>query len=392
MTEDAPTRERILIVDDEPQNLRLLESILGKRGYQISAFTRGDAALKAVKEDRPDLVLLDIRMPELDGYEVCARLKADPRLREVPVLFLSALQETWDKVRAFRSGGVDYITRPFQFEEVVARVQTHLQLSRLRRQLADHNLLLEHRIQERTRQLAEANSRLAALGQAKTDFLKIISHELHTPLNGLCGVAELLFLEAPRSEEVQEYRELYEVSRERILNLISDAILLTEVQINLENPVLHGADLATVLERAIQGARPAGRPHNVDIEARSSTTGSVLGDPNLLAKALQALLETAIKFCAPGGTALVTTSADPVNPRITIEACGYSIPAMEIDRFFEIFAIGRTLTPGGDLGLGPALAKCLLTAFGGRVAVETIDPIGVRFTAYLTPWNQEGCP
>jgi CheY-like chemotaxis protein len=138
---DAPAlvQGRILIVDDNPANLKLLEGMLCEHGYDVRSFPRGRLALVAAEQEPPDLMLLDINMPEMNGYEVCERVKASARLSEVPVIFLSALNATEDKVNGFRSGGVDYISKPFQFEEVQARVETHLKLRRA--QQAEHVLL-----------------------------------------------------------------------------------------------------------------------------------------------------------------------------------------------------------------------------------------------------------
>src|SRR3984893_987500 len=123
----------IIVVDDQPANLKLLEEMLKVGGYVVRSFPRGRMALAAASQNPPDLFLLDINMPEMNGYEVCERLKEDQKLAGIPVIFLSALDETEDKVKAFRSGGVDYISKPFQVEEVQARVETHLRLRRLHR-------------------------------------------------------------------------------------------------------------------------------------------------------------------------------------------------------------------------------------------------------------------
>ena len=127
----------ILVVDDNPANLRLLSQILSERGHHVRAVTSGPRALESVRMDPPDIILLDIRMPGMDGYEVCEQLKAAPESAGVPVLFISALDEIQDKVRAFSAGGLDYITKPFQMEEVIARVETHLVLHALRRDLEE---------------------------------------------------------------------------------------------------------------------------------------------------------------------------------------------------------------------------------------------------------------
>ena len=129
----------IMIVDDTPANLKLLEDMLRQNGYEVRAFPRGRFALAAAGQAPPDLIMLDINMPEMNGYEVCERLKSNPRTSGIPVIFLSALNATEDKVKGFRSGGADYVSKPFQFEEVLARIETHLKLRRA--QQAEHDLL-----------------------------------------------------------------------------------------------------------------------------------------------------------------------------------------------------------------------------------------------------------
>jgi PleD family two-component response regulator len=142
----------ILIVDDTPANLRLLSGMLAEQGYRVRLAPNGKLALMSARANPPDLILLDIKMPGLNGYEVCERLKADPRTSDIPVIFISALDQTEDKVKAFTFGGVDYVTKPFQVEEVLARVRTHLRLRGLQKQLA-----------ERVRELEEALSMVKRL-------------------------------------------------------------------------------------------------------------------------------------------------------------------------------------------------------------------------------------
>ena len=147
----------ILIVDDTPANLRLLSQMLAEQGYQVRPVPDGPLALAAVRAEPPDLILLDIRMPEMNGYEVCERMKADALTRDVPIIFISALDATRDKVRAFTVGGVDYVTKPFQVEEVLARVETHLALRALQRRLQDAN--------------RKMGRELALAGEVQTSFL-----------------------------------------------------------------------------------------------------------------------------------------------------------------------------------------------------------------------------
>ena len=142
---DQSSKAKILIVDDTLINLRLLSSMLGTSGYVVYEASDGRTALEAVRTHQPDLILLDIRLPGMDGYEVCRQIKVDEATRNIPVIFVSALDEQTDKVQGFAVGGVDYITKPFQSKEVLARVETHLTLRNLQRQSESQNLKLAAR-------------------------------------------------------------------------------------------------------------------------------------------------------------------------------------------------------------------------------------------------------
>lgn len=176
----------ILVVDDTPENLRLLATMLERQGYSVRKAINGQMALTAVKALHPDLILLDIMMPEMDGYEVCQTLKQQAETQEIPVIFLSALDDAFDKVRAFKAGGSDYITKPFHIEEVMARVRHHLALRLANLKVNELNAQLEARVQERTRQLEAANVKLLhlALRDSLTElpnriaFLQLIEEQI----------------------------------------------------------------------------------------------------------------------------------------------------------------------------------------------------------------------
>ena len=146
----------VMIVDDLPENLKLLGTMLKERGYRIYVFPNGSLALRAAEQNPPDLILLDINMPDMNGYEVCKKLKTKEKLAEIPVIFVSALNDSFDKLEAFRVGGVDYITKPFQVEEVLARVETHLKLRRCQVELEQHNNHLSELVETKVREITES--------------------------------------------------------------------------------------------------------------------------------------------------------------------------------------------------------------------------------------------
>jgi len=174
----------ILVVDDTPDNLHLLSGILSRKGYQVRPVPNGKLALSAAQRIPPDLVLLDIMMPDMDGYEVCQRLKADEVTKDIPVIFISAINDVMDKVKAFAVGGVDFITKPFQLEEVLARIETHLKICSLQNSLQERNEDLATAIQElqTTQEHLIQSEKMAALGQ----LIAGIAHEINTPL-GIIG-------------------------------------------------------------------------------------------------------------------------------------------------------------------------------------------------------------
>ncbi|MBR8832042.1 MAG: Sensor histidine kinase RcsC [Chroococcopsis gigantea SAG 12.99] len=189
-SEFQPTKGNILVVDDNPANLRLLIDILGQQGYQVRPVPNGKIALAAATGLPPDLILLDIMMPDMDGYQVCQMLKSEPKTADIPIIFISAINEVIDKVKAFQVGAVDYITKPFQIEEVLVRVHTHLQIRLLQKNLAREKKILTQTIEQLqlTQEQLIHREKMAALGQ----LIAGIAHEINTPMGAIRSSVENL--------------------------------------------------------------------------------------------------------------------------------------------------------------------------------------------------------
>jgi two-component system, sensor histidine kinase and response regulator len=364
------SRATILIVDDQPENLEVLSKIL-QPYYRVRAARSGEQALRAAAIDpKPDLVLLDIMMPGMNGYEVCERLKKDQNLAEIPVIFLSALTETEGKVNAFHVGGVDYIAKPFHVEEVEARLRTHLKLRELQRELQEHNSNLESLVLQRTRDLEKAYQQLRRLDETKSDFLTMISHEMRTPLNGIFGIGELAFDLVPESAERSELWDIHQHSRKRMERLLDDANTLNTLESMYEKNRLERVPLLQTFHEtcAITACIKVETSFPPSFEAIS-----VRGESVLLRRALAALIELAACFTATRNAVslMATTAGQQVQLDFALD--NVVIGDEQAAGFFDIASTARSSSPAEPLGLAPVVAHRIITLFGGRVYLVKDD-------------------
>lgn len=366
----------ILVVDDEPDNLNVLDGILQREQWIVRTFLRSDRALASAREEPPDLILLDILMPHMDGFEFCRRLKADSRHASIPVIFLTALTDTEDKLKAFGTGAADYITKPFAAEEVLARSRTHLRL----KQHQDH---LEDLVRQRCIELAEAHRRLRIWDDAKTQWLNTLSHEMRTPLTGLCGVVELLLGNTPPSDERDSLTHYYNVSRNRLEKLVDDALLLASLNTAMAD--FHGESLplADALEPALRTAAVASGNLVLDPGWRAAATVRVAGVPGLLRRACSDLLSTALACVNDRQTVSLAVEVASSHVVIRLSTDGKSIPTDELEVFFEIGGQKTLFRPDGDFGLGATLARRIFQLFNGTLTVRNGWPQGLVLEASL---------
>ena len=247
MTEAADTRDRVLLVDDTKTNISILMAAL-KDDYKLGVATSGEKALEYVQRTPPDLILLDIMMPEMDGYEVCSRLKGDESTRNIPVIFLTALTEVHEKVKGFSLGAVDYVTKPFEVVEIQARVRTHLQLERLRRELAAQNLALADAHARLTRQVKELEGRDRLVRfQMANDSMPAAYQEILSVTQDVLSIPRAILYRPSATGELLEPRA---VLAEAGSGRLAPASELSQI------PAADAADGTSRLARAFRERRP----------------------------------------------------------------------------------------------------------------------------------------
>ena len=359
----------ILIVDDVPASLDLLALIIREEGYEPRPVPSGKLALAAAKADPPDLILLDINMPEMNGFEVYERLKSDEVLKEIPVIFITALTENADKVKAFSMGAVDYITKPFQVEEIKSRVQTHLRIRSMQCLLRDQNTALEQLVAERTMKLEQAYKQLLELDLLKDDFLRMISHEIRTPTNGVLGIGGLILELCPPSETRTLYAEHFEKSSLRLGNLIKDATMITDMD-KLSMKKGTAISFSLVLDK-VRKSLPDIRI-SID-EQPSLKTNFLMGNYFLLEKALETMILLAISFSKNRHSVHLTGEVDSGFLRVRLALDVLSLSEKEASDFFRIESTVRSASTAESLGLSPVVAHKIISAFGGELRLVKLE-------------------
>ncbi|HBA59494.1 MAG TPA: hybrid sensor histidine kinase/response regulator [Elusimicrobia bacterium] len=346
----------ILMVDDTPANLELLTVMLKVRGYKVRAAISGKLALQAARNAPPDLILLDINMPVMNGYEVCAELKSDEKLKDIPVIFLSALSETMDKVKAFGAGGVDYITKPFQFEEVEARVETHLELRRQKRRLQE-NL-----------------DDLHALEKTRDSLVHMIIHDLRSPLTGIHGFLELIREDEKKDlpKKLSHFIEEALKAAKQMIGIVNDVLDASKMEEGKMNLSPADCDLSRLMETAISGLDPLLEGREIRF-IPPKKPAAVLADPDIILRVMQNLLANAIKFSpSEGGIIQVGIGSAGRLARVTVADNGPGVPPEYRQKIFEKFA--QVDLPAGrqknSTGLGLTFCKLAVEAHGGSIGID----------------------
>ena len=353
----------VLVVDDTVENLRLLSDLLEQHGYEVRAVTNGRHALQAVEHAPPDLILLDIAMPGMDGFEVCRRLKATDGAKDVPVVFLTALTETADKVRAFESGAVDYVTKPFQFDEVLARVRTHVSLRRAQAALAD------------------SYARLRALEEVRDDLVHMIVHDMGGLLMALQINLDLLLKGVSATLTDSSRRDLQAAIDTaqvlgRMVNELLDVSQLEQGRMPIDPAVCDLARIARDVRTALQ-AIDRDRPIDID----SAEAVPVRCDSHLVRRVIENLVSNALTHTPRGSRVRIAITSRDGHVRLAVHDEGRGVPPDAREKIFEKFGTieGRHQRTYHSAGLGLAFCKLAVEAHGGRIGVDPGTPIGSTF-------------
>lgn len=370
---ETPKINTILIVDDTTTNIDILVDLLNS-DYHLSVATTGQQALESVKNNIPDLILLDIMMPQMDGYEVCRRLKANPRTNNIPILFLTALSDNINETKGLEYGAVDYIAKPFEPAILHARIRTHLNLQNARSQLQKFNSQLANMVKEKSQQLAHAHERLKLLDAAKNDFLSAISHELRTPANGVLGVAQLALFSMQNPKERQELQDVFDESSERLLTTIDNALLLAQLQTTnaqLETIPFH---IDVVIQDAINITRLDAQKKHVTIQNQRPPTTKVKCVEQLTQQAVATILKTTIQLSNENEQVLIEYATSESTLDVYIQSHGKTLPEDTLSSIFNIFSNKRASSYLEQMGLELPLAAKIISAMEGSVSIKNTDP------------------
>ncbi len=362
---------KILIVDDVPENLGVLFDVLAGQGYRTLIAEDGQEALKIARSGQPDLILLDIMMAGMDGFEVCARLKENPETRDIPVIFMTALSETADKLKGFEVGGVDYITKPFHQEEVLARVKTQLTIHRLQRELAEKNNSLEER-----------NAQLDA-------FAHTVAHDLKNPLNGIYNMVLLTtekYRDGFESEDLENMQLVCENAM-KATEIIESLLLLAGTSKN-SRLSLEPLDMGKLVENVEKRLRDMLKTYQGKI-IQPETWPAAIGYPAWVEEVWMNYLSNALKYGGRPPRLELGYSPEQEKIRFWVRDNGPGLQPQEQARLFTPFTRLHTDRASGH-GLGLTIVQNIIARLGGGVGVESAPGQGSYFYFTLPTAGEPG--
>lgn len=355
---DAAHKALVLVVDDQPPNIQAVGALLVQGGHDVMPALSGEQALTRCEQRTPDIVLLDMRMPGMDGFEVCQKLKENPRTRDTPVIFLTAAHEREMLVKAFEAGAVDYVTKPFVAEELLARVKTHLELKCSR-------------------------DKLMQLAAERAELTQVVAHDLKNPLAGILMATETLgkaTLEAPQATALQGIKD----SANRCLAFIDDYLGRWAKGDELRTVEVSAMLVKPILQDALAALRPVADADRISLHLSMKDDPMVLTNALSLRHIIDNLVSNAIKYGAKGETIELEASVGRSGMlRITVADRGPGVPADQQGNLFKRYVKLPGAEAAHSSGLGLAISKEEAERMGGHLWYEDRDGGGAMFSLVL---------
>ena len=405
--------QTILVVDDSKPVSEYVQVVLEERGYKTITANNGSQAMVMAVEYRPDLILLDIMMPDVDGYTICSQLKADRKTRDIPVIFLSALNSQFDKIKAFKCGAVDFVTKPIQVEELTARVKSHLTISRLNRALQSSNRDLESLVSERTKELEDSNKKLAEINarlektigdyraakeraasddEYKAKMLSKLSHEILNDTNIIVGFSELIKVTDDRDRQ-NEYADCIKESAGSLVSAINAVQEYNNVVIGRTTVNMQRVNIGAVLHGVCQKFIERAQKRNIDIAVNNefSDGAEIFTDEMMLTSILSKIIANSLKYSEKGPIE-IGASNNGGTAVFYVRDCGIGIGPDVIDHVLEPFVRGVKTCDNSNkgLGLGLSIVKEYVQRLNGEIWFDSSPGVGTIFYISLPVNNGNG--
>lgn len=356
----------VLIVDDNSQNLQVLADILRNKNYKVATAKSGIKALHFINKRKPDLVLLDIMMPEIDGFEVCRRLKENKETADIPIIFISALTSTEDKLKGFKTGGVDYITKPFQKEEVLARVNAHLKLKKTQKALI------------------KANEKLKTAVNTKDKLFSIIGHNLRGPIGSLSSALEMMSEDPDclsKKERISFFKSLH-ISVDSAYNLLENLLKWSSSQLGTIafNPVK--IDLRILININIELFSSIAKDKDIYLHSEVEKSDLIYADEDMLMIIIQNLISNALKFTTKSGEVKVSSAHKEDFIEISVQDTGIGINEKNQKKLFRLDEHFTTYGTHNEKGSGMGLLLCreFVEKHNGHIWIKSEPGKGSVFT------------
>jgi len=368
-------KPKVLIIEDNLVNINILIDTLSNSGYKILIAENGDIGIKRAIYAIPDIILLDIMMPGIDGYEVCRKLKENSTTMEIPIIFVSALTEVDDKIEGFNAGAVDFITKPFQKEEVLARIETHLTL------------------QSQKKELKNLNTKLNELNSTKDRFFSILAHDIRGAFSPLLFSAESLYNISKDfdNKNMQKITKILHSSAINVNNLMDNLLRWGKIQRGMYNFNPGCFDLYNIVANAVNLHIENALQKNISLSHEIEKNTLIYVDSNMIGAVFRNLISNALKYTKSLGK--VTIKSKSLNNdfySITLKDTGVGIDSDKIDKLFQVDRGFKTNGTSGETGTGLGLVLCkeFISLNGGSITVESKIGVGTSFNLKLKKYSK----